>query len=597
MGKLGRYQLIGRLATGGMAEVYLALSGNLSGYRTLVVVKRILPHLACNEQFVRMFLDEARIESHLDHPNVVRIIEVGHDGDEYFLAMELVQGKPLSTVLRRGGRDNAPLMPPLAAYIIAQAANGLGYAHTMIDSDGKPMQIVHRDVSPQNILISFEGAVKIIDFGIARAHGRGTRTNPGGLKGKIQYMSPEQASAAEVDPRSDVFALGVVLWEVLVGRRLFYRDNELAMMRAVVEEPIPLPSQFCSIPAELEAVVMRALDRDPNRRFHTAQEMGLALERYAFTNGSFSPQQLATYMKLLFASDFLQWKRTISSAMEMEATPFGPTVADGHVCSTGHPDPLSSGATLALRQGAPSEDGDGGQPDGATATPIMPAAGSFVAAAAPSAHDRLWVYGGIASLAMISIAGVLVLSQPRMPSRPPKLMSARIEALAPAPLKTEMLLPSQAAPRLEVSAAGDATPIPSMLPPAPTVPAEAVAPVLPLVPGSPPIPPPNSARAEVPAPTPVVAAMTTAPPGVSAPRKTKDPHAQRVRAAKLSRASVARSRRIGILDLPRVHQSPPAHSAGNLRLSHAFDEPPPASRRQEEASPSPSSEHRRNPFD
>jgi hypothetical protein len=289
--------------------------------------------------------------------------------------------------------------------------------------------------------------------------------------------------------------------------------------------------------------------------------------------------------------------------MEMEATPFGPTVTDGHVCSTGHPDPLSSGATLALRHGAPSEDGDSGQPDGATETPIMPAAGSFVAAAAPSTHDRLWVYGGIASLAMISIAGVLVLSQPRMASRrgemAPKLMSARIEALAPAPLKTEMLLPLQAAPRIEVSATGDATPIPSMLPPAPTVPAEAVAPVLPLVPGPSPSPPstPNAARAEAPAANPVVAAMATAPPGASAQRKTKDPHAQRVRAAKLSLATVARSRRVGIRDLPRVHQSPPAHSAGNLRLSHAFDDPPPAPRRHEEASPSPSSEHRRNPFD
>jgi serine/threonine protein kinase len=584
-----------------MAEVYLALSGNLSGYRTLVVVKRILPHLACNEQFVRMFLDEARIESHLDHPNVVRIIEVGHDGDEYFLAMELIQGKPLSTVLRRGGRDNAPLMPPLAAYIIAQAANGLGYAHTMIDSDGKPMQIVHRDVSPQNILVSFEGAVKVIDFGIARAHGRGTRTNPGGLKGKIQYMSPEQASAAEVDPRSDVFALGVVLWEVLVGRRLFYRDNELAMMRAVVEEPIPLPSQFASIPAELEDIVMRALDRDPNGRFHTAQEMGLALERYAFTNGSFSPHQLATYMKLLFASDFLQWKRTISSAMEMEATPFGPTVTDGHVCSTGHPDPLSSGATLALRHGAQSEDGDNVPPDGATETPIMPAAGSFVAAAAPSAHDRLWVYGGIASLAMISIAGVLVLSQPRMASRrvemAPKLMSARIEALAPAPPKTETLLPLQAAPRIEVTATGEATPIPSMLPPAPTVPAAAVAPVLPWVPVAPPNAMPSTARAEGQAASPVVAAMATTPPGSPAKRKTKDPHAQRVRPAKLSQASVARSRRISISDLPRVRPSPPAHSTGSLRLSHAIDDLPMPARRQEEASPSPSSEHRRNPFD
>src|SRR6476620_11763617 len=164
---LGRYQIIGRLATGGMAEVYLALSGELPGYRTLLVVKRILPHLASNGQFIRMFLDEARLAALLDHPNVVRIVEVGDDGEEYFLAMELVQGAAL------------------AAYVVAQAASGLAYAHSLTDGDGRTLGVVHRDVSPQNVLISFEGAVKLIDFGVARAFGRVAHTSPGGLKGKI----------------------------------------------------------------------------------------------------------------------------------------------------------------------------------------------------------------------------------------------------------------------------------------------------------------------------------------------------------------------------------------------------------------------------
>ena len=273
--RLGRYQIIGRLATGGMAEVYLALSGDVPGFRTLVVVKRILPHLASNAQFIRMFLDEARLAALLDHPNIVRIVEVGHDGEDYFLVMELVQGKPLSAVLRKAAREHRPPSPALTAYLISQAAHGLAYAHTLTDGDGRPLGVVHRDVSPQNVLISFEGAVKMIDFGVARAFGRVAHTSPGGLKGKIDYMSPEQASAEEVDHRADVFALGVVLWEALTGRRLFRRETELATMRAIVDDPIPHPSEMApSIPAELDAIVMRALRKRKDARFASAARDG-----------------------------------------------------------------------------------------------------------------------------------------------------------------------------------------------------------------------------------------------------------------------------------------------------------------------------------
>lgn len=401
-----------------MAEVYLALSGELSGFRTLVVVKRILPHLASNSQFISMFLDEARIAALLDHPNVVRIIEVGHDGDEYFLVMELVQGKPLSAVLRKAISEKSPLTHAQAAFIVAQAANGLGYAHNLGDSEGRPLNIVHRDVSPQNILISFEGAVKVIDFGIARALGRVTQTSPGGLKGKIQYMSPEQASAEDVDPRSDVFTLGVVLWEVLVGRRLFHRDTELATMRAIVDEPIPMPSESVRVPEVLEAIVMRALDKDPRQRFQTAQEMALALERYAFASESFSPLQIATYMKGLFAADYMQWKKTVSSAMDMEASPGRKTgaMSTGEFMLSAPSAELGTrGPTVALRgtnysEAVPSQRLT---PETSNDSRVLPAAEYVVQPSTPSAHDRLWVYGGVAALAMISIAGFLVVSGPR----------------------------------------------------------------------------------------------------------------------------------------------------------------------------------------
>jgi serine/threonine protein kinase len=383
-----------------MAEVYLALSGELSGYRTLVVVKRILPHLAENQDFIRMFLDEARIAALLDHPNVVRIIEVGHDGDEYFLVMELVQGKPLSAIARKAVKENDPLTPAHAAYIVAQAANGLGYAHNLVDAEGRPLGVVHRDVSPQNILVSFEGAVKVIDFGIARALGRVSHTNPGGLKGKIEYMSPEQASSEEVDRRADVFALGVVLWESLTGKHLFRRETELATMRAIVDEPIPPASDVTPVAPELDAIVTRALQKRREDRFQTAQEMALALERYAFASEGFSPLQLAAYLKQLFDADFAQWKKTVSSALDIEAKPGG--TVSGARFPIIKPDLATRGPTVALRPGSGSSLSDG---LGRESTDLR--------SSVPTRQDRLWVYGGITATALMVLAGALVLSRPR----------------------------------------------------------------------------------------------------------------------------------------------------------------------------------------
>jgi len=315
---IGRYRLIGRLAKGGMAEAFLALSGDLPGLRTLVVVKRILPHLAANEQFVRMFLDEARIGALLDHPNIPRIIEVGHDEDGYFLAMEAVPGKTLSAILRRASRRERPLGHADTAFIVGRAAAALGYAHAHTDADGHPLNIVHRDVSPENILVSFEGAVKLIDFGIASAHGRMSETQVGGLKGKVEYMSPEQAAGAPVDHRSDVFSLGIVLWEALSGRRLFRRETDLAVMRAITNDAIPRPSGARPIAPRLERIVMTALERAPEDRFQDAHEMALQLERYAFRTDGFDPAALVTQLKQLFPADHAGWKATVGTAQTVE---------------------------------------------------------------------------------------------------------------------------------------------------------------------------------------------------------------------------------------------------------------------------------------
>jgi serine/threonine protein kinase len=345
--RIGRYQLIGKLANGGMAEAYLALSGELPALRSLVVVKRILPHLASQEQFVRMFLDEARIGALLDHPNIVRIIEVGQDGDAYFLAMEPVQGKPLSAVLRRAVGAKKPLGHAQAAFIVGQAANGLGYAHALTDAAGTPLNIVHRDISPQNILVSFDGAVKVIDFGVASALGRITETIPGGLKGKIEYMSPEQASGDSADRRSDIFALGVVLWEALCGRRLFRRRTELETMRAIFDEPIPRLPKAASVPPRLENIVMRALEREPEDRFQDAREMALLLQQHAFRSDGFNLIQLAAQMKSLFAADHAGWKAAANAGLNIEGNRSRKITASFSLATS--PDSHTAERTVALQ--------------------------------------------------------------------------------------------------------------------------------------------------------------------------------------------------------------------------------------------------------
>ena len=315
---LGRYQLLSRLAVGGMAEVYLARQGELSGFKTLVVVKKVLPHLALKPDFIAMFLDEARIASMLDHPNVVRITEVGRTESEYFLAMELVQGKPLASILQQSERAKTPLPHGLGALIVANAAAGLHHAHLLTDASGHPLGLVHRDVSPQNIMVSFEGSVKVIDFGIARALGRLGDTSSGSLKGKLGYMAPEQARGEAIDARADIFSLGVVLWECIAGRRLFLRENELATLRAVVYEPIPKVSKYTKVDPVLEVIIEHALARDLDERFQTAEEIRVALERWIFAAGGTSTHDLASVMKSWFPGDHMQWQRAARLALDMQ---------------------------------------------------------------------------------------------------------------------------------------------------------------------------------------------------------------------------------------------------------------------------------------
>ncbi len=301
--KLGKYQLLTRIATGGMAEIHLARQVGIGGFERLVVVKLIHPHLADEERFVEMFLDEARIAARLNHPNVVQIYDFGKDGDEYFIAMEYLEGESLGIIIKAGLESGKILDQHLAAGIITQVCDGLDYAHKFVDLDGQPLGIVHRDISPQNIIALYSGTVKLVDFGIAKAASKIHKTSTGTLKGKLTYMAPEQCKAMPVDVRTDVFALGAVFWEMLTLHRLFKRESEAAMIDAIVNEPIPNPRQIrSSILPEYEEIVMTALNRDPEQRFQSAGAMGNAIRAVIHqTHSEAGVAEIGAYVRSVLA--------------------------------------------------------------------------------------------------------------------------------------------------------------------------------------------------------------------------------------------------------------------------------------------------------
>jgi serine/threonine-protein kinase len=298
----GRYQLLRKIASGGMGQVLLAKKGQ-GEFEKLVVIKRILPHLVEDEEFFTMFKDEAKITMRLDHPNIARINEFGVEHGVHYIEMEYVAGEDVRRLARRAAAANRGIPIGVILRIIADAAAGLDFAHKARDAKGQPLNLVHRDVSPQNILVGFDGSVKLIDFGVAKAAGRAQHTATGILKGKFPYMSPEQARGEELDPRSDVFALGIVLWELLTGRRLFKGENDLAMQRLVLACQVPAPSSVePSVPAGLDPIVLKALAKDPADRYPDAAAFRMALEDFALANGiPSSSAHLSAFMHELYA--------------------------------------------------------------------------------------------------------------------------------------------------------------------------------------------------------------------------------------------------------------------------------------------------------
>lgn len=303
--EFGDYMLFKKLAAGGMGEVFLARQERGAGFERYVAIKRILPELSDDDEFVRMFLDEARLAARLNHPNVVQIYDLGICGDQYFLAMEFLEGRDLRRIMGRLATYNRALPGAHAIQIIYGAAEGLFYAHNLKDDYGNPLHIIHRDVSPQNIFVTFHGTVKVLDFGIAKAEARSVRTRTGGLKGKYPYLSPEQVRGDEVDHRSDIFSLGTVLWEVTVGRRLFKRENDLLTLQAVLHCEVPPPSDLMNkYPPELERIVMRALATNPDDRYASCRAFQEDLEAFMGQYGLvLSPQKLGDSVRRTFADE------------------------------------------------------------------------------------------------------------------------------------------------------------------------------------------------------------------------------------------------------------------------------------------------------
>ncbi len=278
-----RYTITERIDQGGMAEVFLGVAESIAGFKKNVAIKRILPNLTKNEKFVSMFLDEAKLSLYLQHANIVQVFDIGVTDNAYFLVMEYVNGCNLKGLLERLKQRGKRIELAQAIYLMIECCKALNYAHNAESTEGEALRIVHRDISPPNILLSKMGEVKLVDFGLAKANSQIESTDPGVVKGKFSYLSPEAASGLEVDHRADIFAVGIILWEMFTGRRLFYGETDYQTVELVRQARIPsLQGLNPDVDAELEAIVRRALERDPDTRFQHAADLGDELTQYLF---------------------------------------------------------------------------------------------------------------------------------------------------------------------------------------------------------------------------------------------------------------------------------------------------------------------------
>ncbi|HZS38732.1 MAG TPA: serine/threonine-protein kinase [Polyangia bacterium] len=438
---LGGYELIQRIAVGGMAEVFLARRAGPEGFEKRVAVKRILPHLGREPDFVAMFLDEARLAARLDHPHVVHVYDFGVDGSDYFLAMEHVAGQDVQSILRRAAERESPIDFADAATLLIDACEALHHAHEQ--------GVIHRDVTPSNLLVSYDGIVKLADFGIAKMVARATRTETGALKGKLAYMSPEQAGGAVLDRRTDVFSLGVCGWELLAGKRRLDEANELDLLERVRAGEVPrLELARPGVPPELRAVLERALERDPERRWPSARAFGEALAEWLRSTGAVpSSARLAAYMTELFGAAAATEARTLLVLDE----PTAPAVPSSALPQGSIGSPADSSGSPQGSSGSPqdsfgSPQGSFGSPRGSSRLPsrahflwkiprvfhLPTALPSFGRLGRILRLPRLRLLVPLAAL-LLSGSGLLyALRSPHAPLSPPSVAAQPIGVSAPA---------------------------------------------------------------------------------------------------------------------------------------------------------------------
>lgn len=347
--QFGKYLLLEKIAVGGMAEIYLARSKAANGLNKFFAIKRILPQFSKNEEFISMFKEEAKVAINLNHSNVVSIFDFGVEDGQFYLVMEYCEGRNLRQIINELKKVNKSFTIDQALFLIKEAAAGLDHAHRCTDStSGRPLNITHRDMSPQNIMLSFEGEVKVIDFGIAKAERETEDTKDGTLKGKFSYMSPEQAEGQPIDPRTDIFALGIVLWELLANDRLFTGSNETAILRKVRDCQVPLIRKINpTVPQELERIVMKSLAKDRNVRYQTAANFHRDLNRFLNTQyPEFSPQDFSQFIKESFKSAYQEGRNNLMAYSKVSFEEFvtpatAPTVASAAIPAV---PPLAEGA-------------------------------------------------------------------------------------------------------------------------------------------------------------------------------------------------------------------------------------------------------------
>jgi serine/threonine-protein kinase len=433
--KIDRYDLVAEIASGGMATVYLARLSGVGGFRRFVAIKRLHPHLAKEREFVEMFLDEARLAAGIHHPNVVPILEVGASERGYYLVMEYIEGDTLARLLARAATSGRRLPVQVGVRVVVDMLLGLHAAHELKDEHGGAIELVHRDVSPQNILVGIDGNTRITDFGVARAASRLSATRAGQLKGKIAYMAPEQAVGdPTVDRRADVFSAGIVLWEVLAAKRLFKAENEAATLSRVISEPIPdIWEVNPEINKELGEVVMKALARDRDERYSNCQDLADDLERIAAPMKQLAPtREVAGYVGEVIGQEIAQQREAVRTWLaRSEPSQAIPDIVE--IPHSGVPQPL---------MGAPK--GSGGEQSGMVASPISAPLGAPSLETGGRSRAPV-VIAAAAIFGFIVVGGLVMFNGQRNEAETSRAAPAATAPAAPATTPTGSLSPSSTA--------------------------------------------------------------------------------------------------------------------------------------------------------